>query len=226
MDLVSVVLSCLVQSLVILFFVFLLWSGHVLLTALRKKKRTGFGVWSGLVSTRRSFAELVGVAVVAVVVGAGLSTFAYLWVPGQAGFVASEHSPAVKYAAFGSPLWIGIAVLAYGYLGTGFWEELFFRGVIAKRLISWFGFWPGNFAQGLIFAGLHHGMLLLVLPGAALGLHGFTFVWTMTASLASLWYNEKRAAGSIVGSWLIHGGVNVGTVVANLVLLSHTGGGQ
>jgi uncharacterized protein len=219
MDLLSVVLSCLVQSLLVLLLVFLVWVGHALLSLALKKTRHGFRRWCGLVGTGRSTVELVGIVVVAAFTGALLTSVAYLAIPGQAEFVGSVHSPAVKYGALGSPLLIVVAVLAYGFVGTGFWEELFFRGVIARRLIAWFGFWPGNVVQALFFAGMHIALLLIALPGTPLGLHIFTFVWTMAVSMASAGYNEKRAGGSIVGSWLFHGGVNVGTVLANLMLL-------
>ena len=98
------------------------------------------------------------------------------------------------------------ASLIYGYIRTGLSEEIVFRGFLLKRIMSKFGFEAGNLLQAILF-GLMHGLpfglathnitvtvLLTILPGA--------FGWFQG------WLNEKRCAGSIVSSWLLHGTMN------------------
>ena len=43
----------------------------------------------------------------------------------------------------------------FGIFQTGLSEEILFRGFLAKRLISRFGFATGNLLQGLVFGILH-----------------------------------------------------------------------
>ena len=50
----------------------------------------------------------------------------------------------------------------FGIIQTGLSEEILFRGFLAKRLISRFGFATGNLPQGLVFGLLHGAMFFLV----------------------------------------------------------------
>lgn len=106
------------------------------------------------------------------------------------------------------------AVFVYGFIRTGLSEEIVFRGFLLKRISGRWGFSAGNIIQALLFGALHgvpfglatHNMLvtliMTLLPGA--------FGWFQG------WLNEKRAGGSIIPSWLLHGIIN--TVVAALSL--------
>lgn len=106
------------------------------------------------------------------------------------------------------------AVFAYGFIRTGLSEEIVFRSFLLKRISGRWGFTAGNIIQALLFGALHgvpfglatHNLLvtliMTLLPGA--------FGWFQG------WLNEKRAGGSIIPSWLLHGIIN--TVVAALSL--------
>jgi len=101
-------------------------------------------------------------------------------------------------------------IIAYGFIRTGLAEEVVFRGFLLKRISSGFGFIVGNTIQAFVFGCLHG------IPfGLVTGNIGVTVILTiLPAGLGWFqgWLNEKRAGGSIVPSWIIHGIVN--TIVA------------
>ena len=106
------------------------------------------------------------------------------------------------------------AVFAYGFIRTGLSEEIVFRGFLLKRISGRWGFTAGNIIQALLFGALH---------GVPFGLatHNLLVTLIMTLLPGSFgwfqgWLNEKRAGGSIIPSWLLHGIIN--TVVAALSL--------
>ena len=103
-------------------------------------------------------------------VGAGATVAIWYTVPAYAELLSGEHSPGVRFSALGSPALLLVAALIHGALGTGFWEELLFRGVLARRLMAWLGFVPGNVLQGVLFTAMHNGLVALTLPGAGLAL--------------------------------------------------------
>ncbi len=100
---------------------------------------------------------------------------------------------------------------------TGFTEELLFRGVLAKRLIHWFGLRVGNVTQAVVFALLHVVIVYAAVPepGPALvafaalfpGAMGWLLGWAMV-----------RDNGSIFAPWLGHSAVNLATVFVYLVM--------
>ena len=92
--------------------------------------------------------------------------------------------------------------LVFAFLQTGLSEEILFRGFLLKRLAVRFGFGAGNMVQSVIFGAIH-------------GLGFFTSVgwfWALLITLftgISAWFmgyiNEKKADGSIMPSWIMHG---------------------
>ncbi|MCW5725580.1 MAG: CPBP family intramembrane metalloprotease [Maricaulaceae bacterium] len=97
-------------------------------------------------------------------------------------------------------------ILIIAFIKTSGSEEILFRGVIAKRLIGWLGFIPGNTIHALIFGAVH--LVIFAAPGgpafdpllaaAVVGV-GFTGGWVMA------WLNERAGGGSIAPGWLMHG---------------------
>ncbi|KAB3533503.1 CPBP family intramembrane metalloprotease [Alkaliphilus pronyensis] len=106
-----------------------------------------------------------------------------------------------------------IPALIFSFIKTGLSEEIFFRGFLAKRLISKFGFKIGNIAQGLLF-GLLHGMLFFWIAGVL----GAIVIITLTgiSGWLSGWINEKQSGGSIISSWLLHG---TGNIIASIAAM-------
>lgn len=120
-------------------------------------------------------------------------------------FLLDESTMATSQFS-GGGISVLFAAIIYAFLQTGFSEELFFRGFLAKRLIHKLGFQWGNIIQGSLF-GLMHGVLFISTSGL-LGLVVIVLITGITGYLLG-WINEKYSNGSIISSWLIHGTVNL-----------------
>ncbi|NLY75889.1 MAG: CPBP family intramembrane metalloprotease [Firmicutes bacterium] len=105
-----------------------------------------------------------------------------------------------------------VPVLIWAFFKTAFWEEVFFRGFLAKQLINKFGFFIGNGIQGFLFALAH--MPLITIIGWINGI--IIFFVAGLAGCTYCWLNEKQCLGSIIPSWLIHGCSNA---VAGLLVM-------
>jgi len=225
MELVSIFLSGVAQCLLALVIAALFWAGHRGVARLRRRPGEGFGKWCGLRLPGRGLGELILLVLAGAVVGAGVTAAFWFLVPGYADLFSGEHSPAVRFLGLGSPALFFLAALVHGVLGTGFWEELLFRGVLARRLMSWLGVVPGNILQALLFTAMHNGLVALTMPAAGLGLHACTVAVVLPLALFSGWYNERRGGGSIVGSWILHGSLNFFTVLTVAALLGSSAAG-
>jgi len=117
-------------------------------------------------------------------------------------------------------LFILLPIAVYAFLQTGLSEEIFFRGFLAKRLISKFGFVAGNITQALIFGFMH--LALMILIGLELGMLGNSIVFAipMVFSLLSGYINEKIGNGSILPGWIMHSTANF--ITAGLYVLAIT----
>lgn len=99
------------------------------------------------------------------------------------------------------------SILVYAIIQTSLSEELFFRGFLCKRLVNCFGFMVGNIIQSLLF-GLLHGIPF----GLATGKWFVCVLLTILPAIIGFtqgWLNEKKANGSIVPSWILHGLMNI-----------------
>jgi membrane protease YdiL (CAAX protease family) len=99
---------------------------------------------------------------------------------------------------------VGVIFVVAG-VKTALTEEIFFRGLIAKRLISWLGFSVGNLIHALIFGAVH--LLVFLIPGGPkfTPLLGAAFLLLPGASgWLMAFANEKAGNGSIAPGWMIH----------------------
>lgn len=106
------------------------------------------------------------------------------------------------------------AAFAYGFIRTGLSEEIIFRGFILKRIQNKFGFLAGNIFQAIAF-GLMHGVPF----GLATQNIGVTVALTILPGLLGFfmgWLNEKKFAGSVIPSWLLHGITNTVVTIMSL----------
>ncbi len=96
-------------------------------------------------------------------------------------------------------------ILVIAGIKTALSEEILFRGLVAKRLINWLGFWRGNFLQALVFGSIH--LAIFLIPG------GPAFSWLLAALFLLLpggagwlmgYVNERTGNGSIAPGWMIH----------------------
>ena len=100
-----------------------------------------------------------------------------------------------------------VILLAAAIFKTALAEEIFFRGFVAKRLMSWLGYQWGNIAQALIFGALHV-LIFLAINSNLLFLVSIMVFATLGAYI-SAYLNEKLANGSIIPGWISHGLANV-----------------
>jgi uncharacterized protein len=100
---------------------------------------------------------------------------------------------------------LGLVVLI-AFVKTSLSEEIFFRGLLAKRLIGWLGFHFGNAIHAAAFGAVH--LLIFVVPGGpewnAIAAASF-FAVSGGAGWIMAWLNERVGEGSIAPSWLMHG---------------------
>jgi len=158
---------------------------------------------------RRSFAEVCRRAGLQIgdwrYLGYGLA-FLLISVAGIACFapmgpLTREGSAARQFVGLGlNSSSVALAFL-YGMVKTGFPEELLFRGLIAGSLSRRLPLAWANLLQALIFL-LPHLLLLWIMP-EMWGL----LVLIFFGALLLGWIRIR--SGSILGPWLIHGGVNV-----------------
>lgn len=94
------------------------------------------------------------------------------------------------------------SVLVYAFLNTALSEEIFFRGFILKRISGRFGFQVANLIQAALFGGLH-GIMFFNAIGVLKSI--IIIIFTGLIGWVMGYINEKKAYGSILPSWIIHG---------------------
>lgn len=165
------------------------------------RKKENFFKWLGLkkVKSNGGLLKSVVIAVIALIVYGFMTNFL---ANKFAGDVTTAGSGFAGKGMAGIPL-----ALVYGLIRTGLSEEILFRGFLLKRISGKFGFVVGNLVQSIAF-GLVHGVPF----GAATHNVGVTVVLTILPAIVGFilgWVNEKKASGSIVPSWMLHGITNV-----------------
>jgi membrane protease YdiL (CAAX protease family) len=109
-----------------------------------------------------------------------------------------------------------VTIVIVAFFKTALAEEILFRGLIAKRLMSVAGFWFGNVLQATLFASVH--LLVFVVPGGpafSLALAVPVLALVLASAMVMAWLNERLGGGSIGPSWLLHG---IGNATAYPVL--------
>jgi uncharacterized protein len=201
-----------VQIAVALVVALLAWLLTLVVQRLRKRPVQSFPRYVGLIAPNsRGMAWAFGAALLFAPLSFGL-----FLLPGLRELAGGENTVAGMIGRSGiSAETVGL-ILLIAFLKTSLSEEVFFRGLIAKRLIAWFGFAIGNTIHAVLFGAVH--LLIFVVPGgpvfdpvAAAALLGMTGAagWVMA------WLNECVGNGSIAPSWLIHG---LGNAVAYPVI--------
>jgi len=111
-------------------------------------------------------------------------------------------------------LFLILSILIYGFIQTGLSEEIFFRGFLAKRLISKIGYFYGNLIQAIIFGSLHY----YSLSGASMEVRILQIITATIMGYYFCYINERKTNGSIVIGWIFHAITNILTVIIFLVL--------
>ncbi|MEQ8934224.1 MAG: CPBP family intramembrane glutamic endopeptidase, partial [Amphiplicatus sp.] len=183
---------------VVLVLCFMLW-------AIFGRKAGSFARYVGLVApTRRAMGWALALALVV-----GPLTVAYYYFSPLRDLASGPNTVAGEIRAMGFSLETVAVIAILGFVKTALAEEIFFRGLIAKRLINLAGFWPGNIMQATLFAAVH--LLLFAVPGGpafSWALAGPMLAILLVTSLVKVWLNERIGNGSIAPGWLIHGALN------------------
>lgn len=103
--------------------------------------------------------------------------------------------------------------LLYAYIHTALSEEILYRGFIQKILQRKLDFKVATLIQAFIF-GLSH---IILAYGQVTLIQGIGLIlYPMVPGILIAYTNEKKANGSILPGWLIHGTLNFVTQLLNL----------
>ena len=165
------------------------------------RKVKGFFHWIGLYgSTRKANLMALGVSLVFLAGGMGLAFINESFRE----VLFDPHTVTGKIRAMGFSTTSVIILLMIAGMKTSLSEEIFFRGFVAKRLMSWLGFRWGNLAQAFIF-GLLHFVLFYFIAGDSWGFLFFILFLSGLAGYLIGIIKEKYGKGSIVPGWIAHG---------------------
>lgn len=188
------IVNALVQLTVVLIIALIFW-------AIFGRKKAGYFSYIGLIApTWRSMRT----ALLLFIVVGGASAAIYA-IPELREGASAKNTIAGALREQGFSLEIVAVILVMAGIKTALSEEIFFRGLFAKRLINWLGFWAGNTLHALIFGAIH--LLIFVVPGGpefSLKLGAAFFLLPAAAGWVMAYANEKAGNGSIAPSWLMH----------------------
>jgi uncharacterized protein len=191
MTLVSALVSTLIQVGIVFLLALAAW--------LIARRRQEFRPFVGLVAAPLRVL-LIGIAI-------GLaSAVLLLSLPGMEAMAGGQGSVAAELSG-GTVVETAMLVAMAALLKTSFSEELLFRGVIGKRLISWLGFQAGNAIQAVLFGAVH--LLLLLIPTATVPAVAMLVAFTTIMGWVNGWLNERLGGGSILPGWAVHGAANL-----------------
>lgn len=187
-------LNSLIQLVVILLICLIIWF-------FMARRKSGFLKWIGLYApTGKSMI----IALITFVLWSAITLLLYTQ-PALQEAASGDNTIAGTLAKKGFSLEIIFVILVVAGIKTALAEEIFFRGLIAKRLINALGFWPGNIIQALIFGGIH--LVIFVLPDAPaptpLLITGIFIFPSISGGLMG-YINERKGNGSILPGWLMH----------------------
>ncbi|MEM7372245.1 MAG: CPBP family intramembrane glutamic endopeptidase [Bacteroidota bacterium] len=189
-ELISTILQILIFSL-IPFVVYLI----------RYRKQSSFFRFIGLHSANTK-ANLYAVGVSLLFLGGGI--LAGLLDPELMETMRGPHTVIGKLRGAGWSTETMLTLFLMAGFKTSLSEEIFFRGFVAKRLMSWLGYQRGNLLQAFIFA-LVHVVLFVLLIGSSLRFSIFIFFLSGTAGYLVGYIKEKIGNGSIIPGWIAHG---------------------
>ncbi len=183
---------------VVLIVAFVLW-------AIFARKRESFPRYIGLIApTSKAMLWTLGVACLLIP-----ATLAVFMLPTVREMAAGENTVAGMIRAQGFTADVVGQIIIIALFKTALSEEIFFRGLLAKRLIHWLGFGAGNTIHAILFGGVH--LLIFAIPGGpkfdpvlAFAIAGLPAIggWVMA------WLNERVGNGSIAPSWFLHAAAN------------------
>ena len=194
---ITELLSSVVQVLLFSLIPFIVW----LLTA---RKKESFFSWIGFKKVTSDKKECAKYAIGAIIISDLVGIIVYKFVLDA----DWNRSTSAGMGIIGLP-----SAILNSYIHTAFSEEILFRGFIQKRLQRIFSFKVATIIQAIIF-GFAHIVLILdkinFVEGLAL------VIFPIIPGILIAYVNEKKADGSIIPGWLMHGTMNILLRVAQL----------
>ena len=190
-------ISAIVQILVFTSIPFLVY-------VIRKKTTNGFLNYIGLKKSTRKANLLALLVMVLLVAPLLLLVFTN---EEFKGIMTNPESVTGKIKKMGIGTEAIITILITAILKTALSEEIFFRGFLAKRLISVTNFQIGNIVQAVIF-GIIHTLLFISITENVFFLV-VIFVFPTMGAYLKTYINEKLGNGSIIPGWIAHGAANL-----------------
>ena len=183
--------------------------------AITQKKAKGFWEWIGV----RAFPKSVlTIAILFTFVSLALMSGPLYWMFRQR-YLHTNLNVTVAVRSLVETGWsvqTVMVTLIWACIQTSLSEEIFFRGFIAKRLISKMGFVPGNLLQALIFGAIH-------LPGVlSFGVLPIGLVVVSTGTIGYIlgYLMERKSGGSILPGWIMHALSNILSTMLQAVFLT------
>lgn len=180
---------------------FIVLTVAVIVWAISGRKKAGFFHWVGLI---RPTPESMGTAFLIFIGWSLVSSAVFLW-PEFRNAAKADNTVAGMLKEQGFSLEIIGVILVVAGIKTALTEEIFFRGLIAKRMINGLGFGIGNTLHAGIFGGIH--LLIFAVPGGppfSLPLAAAFLLLPGVAGWLMAYANEKAGNGSLAPGWLIH----------------------
>ena len=181
----------------------------------RSGEHQSFPVFIGLRPLRfRMDARYTVIFAAFIIFGAISTSVEFRLSDGLRNLLASENSPYGKILKNGFNFSAVLCGVIYCFIQAAAAEEIFFRGLVARRLWSWLGFRVGNAIQALIFWLMHFIIFGLLTGEWVSSIQLITFLTSFGAGLL-LGYVDFRKPGQPVGpSWLLHGSMNFAAFLA------------
>lgn len=205
MSSLQLIVGSLAQFVVFFIVCWLCWLGHRLIARLRSRPHEPMRQWLGLVGPTARWRDAALLVLGILLFGELMRWGESLLGVGSVMDAIADSSPGAQCAALPTAAGAISAALAYAFIQTGGAEELFMRGLLYRRFISWFGYRAANLLQALLFALLHNLIVHLGIDDAPLWMHATVFVNLFVFSYAIGWYMEKRDGGSLFMPWMVHG---------------------
>lgn len=130
----------------------------------------------------------------------------------------SENSPYGKILKNGFNSEGIVLAFIYCYINSAGAEEILFRGLVAKRMFSMFGFFKGNIIQAFIFWLMHLVIIYLMTKEWCSFLQTFAFISSFGLGLLSGYVNYRKNGESILPSWILHSCANFATFLTLSVI--------
>ena len=189
--------SSVIQVLLFSLIPFITW----LVTA---RKKESFFSWLGFKKVTSNKKECVKFAIISIIICEIMGVIVYKFILDA----DWNRSTSAGMGIIGLP-----SAILNSYIHTALSEEILFRGFIQKRLQSKFSFKVSTIIQSVLF-GFAHIVLILdkltFVEGLAL------VIFPIIPGILLAYTNEKKADGSIIPGWLMHGTMNILLRVAQL----------